>query len=100
MRHSHVCLMAAATVAALLSGCVSTVVSEAAPVENLIISRIQSVVNEYCRKPKALRLSYRAVAMEATYPHVVKIDCAVAPVINPTYLAPSPPTRNGRHSAG
>lgn len=81
---------AAATAAILLSGCVSTVVPRAGPVESLIIGRIQGVVNEYCRKPEALRLAYRAIALEATYPHAVRIECAEASAVDLTLLAPSP----------
>lgn len=75
-------LTAAATAAVLLSGCLSTVVPEAAPIESLLIGRLQGAVNAYCRKPAALRLAYRAIAAEATFPHVVNIECAKAPSAN------------------
>ena len=76
-------LVAAATAAVLLSGCVSTVVPAAGPVESLLISRIQGAVNEYCKKSDELRLAYRIIVAEVTTPHVVRIDCAKASVVDP-----------------
>lgn len=77
-------LVAVATAAAVLSGCASVVVPEVGPVEDLIVGRLQSAIGEYCRKPNALRLAYRALAAEAAYPHAIKIECAKASVADPT----------------
>lgn len=76
MKRRSLYLVATATIAVLSTGCVSNAVPEAGIAKDLIVGRIQTSVNEYCRKSEDLRLAYRAIAAEATYPHVVKIECA------------------------